>query len=364
MQELVDRLNAALKQDDMTLEDVCFVHLYVRDMSAFAAINAEYCRAFGHPMPPSRSCVEIATLPARVLLDCYAIRNSGERKLLQQRVMRDVLHVQSISAWAPNCIGPYSQANILHRSLILLAGQISLFPQTMEMIGHDHTAQARQCLINADRILEALESNLRHVCSTVVYTTKGSSESHAALGDVCRAHLIDNAGLHDEFEHAYDSDESDEDLDKDAELVALVKNVPILMVQVSHLPRNALVEVELQAIPHRLFKSLQPGTSTQCTEVDQVTVLSQRTVIPRSLCLITTSASSSCDVQLPVEQTLTQLMCTQQLQSMAKALSSALLPWDRVLHIRVFYKATAFASEHDIALGNAIRALWIPIAMN
>lgn len=363
MQELVDRLTAALEQDDLTIEDVCFVHLYVQDMSAFAAINAEYCRAFGHPMPPSRSCVEIATLPARVLMDCFAIRKSGERKLQQQRVMRDVLHVQSISAWAPNCIGPYSQANILHRSLILLAGQISLFPQTMEMMGRDHTAQARQCLFNAGRIFEALESNLRHVGSAVVYTTKGSSESHAALADVCRAHLVCNAGLRDEFEHAYDSDESDEELDKDEELVALARNVPILVVQVSHLPRGALVEVELQAFPHRVLKSLHPATTTQRTEADQVAVFSQRTAIPRSLCLIMTSASSNAEIQLPVEQPVTQRLCTQLLQSVAKALSSASLPWDRVLHIRVFYKATAFASEQDIFSGNlchtrALRSLW------
>lgn len=34
-----------------------------------------------------------------------------------------MLHVQSISEWAPSCIGPYSQA-CRHRGLILFAGQV------------------------------------------------------------------------------------------------------------------------------------------------------------------------------------------------------------------------------------------------
>jgi len=42
--------------------------------------------------------------------------------------------VRSISEWAPVCIGPYAQANILHRSWYLVAGQIGLNPATMEIV--------------------------------------------------------------------------------------------------------------------------------------------------------------------------------------------------------------------------------------
>lgn len=34
-----------------------------------------------------------------------------------------MLHVQSISEWAPSCIGPYSQAT-RHAGLVLFAGQV------------------------------------------------------------------------------------------------------------------------------------------------------------------------------------------------------------------------------------------------
>lgn len=46
---------------------------------------------------------------------------------------RDVLHVQSISHWAPSCIGPYSQAVKLP-GLVFLAGQIGLHPPTMQLL--------------------------------------------------------------------------------------------------------------------------------------------------------------------------------------------------------------------------------------
>jgi len=47
---------------------------------------------------------------------------------------RKVLHIQSMSGWAPLCIGPYSQANVLFDAVVFLAGQISLDPNTMNII--------------------------------------------------------------------------------------------------------------------------------------------------------------------------------------------------------------------------------------
>lgn len=46
---------------------------------------------------------------------------------------RKVLHVQSISRWAPSCIGPYSQATTLG-TLLHMAGQIALDPPTMQLV--------------------------------------------------------------------------------------------------------------------------------------------------------------------------------------------------------------------------------------
>ena len=46
---------------------------------------------------------------------------------------RGVLHVQSISSWAPCCIGPYSQAT-WWGSLLHMAGQIGLHPPSMQLV--------------------------------------------------------------------------------------------------------------------------------------------------------------------------------------------------------------------------------------
>ena len=58
-----------------------------------------------------------------------------------------MLHVQSISAWAPACIGPYAQAacggRVLH-----LAGQIGLDPASMQLVQGGSAAQV--CVITAD----------------------------------------------------------------------------------------------------------------------------------------------------------------------------------------------------------------------
>jgi diphthine-ammonia ligase len=85
--------------------------------------------------PPSRVCVGVgggggggggggsgrASLP-RIGVECLA-----------STAARRVLHVRSISLWAPACIGPYSQASTLH-GLLHCAGQIPLLPATMALV--------------------------------------------------------------------------------------------------------------------------------------------------------------------------------------------------------------------------------------
>ena len=59
--------------------------------------------------------------------------------------MPKVLHVQSISDWAPACIGPYAQA-VASRQLLRMAGQIPLEPGSMQIEHHDLPCQVRVCL--------------------------------------------------------------------------------------------------------------------------------------------------------------------------------------------------------------------------
>jgi enamine deaminase RidA (YjgF/YER057c/UK114 family) len=60
------------------------------------------------------------------LLHCTAgsYRGSGSTNfaLIHSFFAFQVLHVKSMSEWAPLCIGPYAQANTIHNSLVFVAG--------------------------------------------------------------------------------------------------------------------------------------------------------------------------------------------------------------------------------------------------
>jgi len=167
-------------------QDILYVHLYLSEISHFAKINQHYQEFFGTQLPPSRSCVAVGkrALPGgrRVMMDCILQRGSGGylrsnndidgdkcdtflKKALQNKnhSLRKTLHVQSISNWAPVCIGPYSQANVLRSSLVFLAGMIGLVPQSMKLIQPTDSeptsweVQLYQSWKNAASVLDGLE---------------------------------------------------------------------------------------------------------------------------------------------------------------------------------------------------------------
>ncbi|CEG45936.1 Predicted ATPase (PP-loop superfamily) [Plasmopara halstedii] len=352
--DIFSQIKAILQSHRMELNDVCYVHLYVQDMSSFSQLNAEYIRHLGQHLPPSRSCVEInalANVPARVLIDCFALRGSGVQKLQALRVRRDVLHVKSTSSWAPSCIGPYSQANVLHRALILLAGQIAFYPQTMELVPGDRATQTTQCFYNVCRVLEALDSNLRHVCSSVIYTTGDPEDCggrERLLAD-CRRHLLANAELVDVFEDVVDSDESDGEVDKKEARLAFVKEAPLLIVQLSQLPRNALVEVESQALTHIAFKYLRPQSFTRTNRLGNLRFDWQTGMVPRAMCQIVCTASAESSEDYLDTRLLAKAVAEGMWTCILDSLVQALMPWDRVVHARTFYVASAFSSEIELA---------------
>lgn len=88
---------------------------------------------------------------------------------------------QSIhSPLAPAAIGPYSQA-IKTGNLIFTSGQIALDAEG-RLVGADITEQTTQCLINAQKILEAAESSLEQVVKTTVFLD--NMENFAAMNAV------------------------------------------------------------------------------------------------------------------------------------------------------------------------------------
>lgn len=105
---------------------------------------------------PVRVCVE-TKLPENtsILMEALAHKSlnasptNGERR---------IMHVQSISHWAPANIGPYSQA-VKVGDIIYVAGQIALVPGTMQMVDGGISQECRLALRHVGRVINAMDHN-------------------------------------------------------------------------------------------------------------------------------------------------------------------------------------------------------------
>jgi 2-iminobutanoate/2-iminopropanoate deaminase len=80
--------------------------------------------------------------------------------------MKKVIHSKN----APQAIGPYSQAvSVADRSLVFTAGQIGIDPETGELDRGGIEGQTRQVLVNLSHILAAAGSGFDEVVKTTVY---------------------------------------------------------------------------------------------------------------------------------------------------------------------------------------------------
>ena len=116
---------------------------------------------------------------------------------------------------APKAIGPYSQA-IRAQGLIFTSGQIAIDPATQQVIAGDVSAQTDRVLQNLAAILKESGSNLGNVLRCTVFLKNMSD--FAAMNEVYGAYLGKNGAP-----------------------------PARTTVEVSKLPRNVLVEIELVA---------------------------------------------------------------------------------------------------------------------
>ena len=197
---------SALLGEVPCLEKAAFVHVYGKSIAGFADVNKGYNVMFGSN-PPSRAFVEVAGQEHGVTLDalCY----DGER---------GTLHVQSISEWAPACIGPYAQATTLGTT-VLHAGMLGLDPPTMTLVGPVEadrtaavTAQAVRALESYHAVMPIVESSMESVGFGIAYVVH--AEDTPAVAAVWQ---------------------------KDHQ------SVPLLVVSVSALPKYAAFELQLMS---------------------------------------------------------------------------------------------------------------------
>lgn len=124
-----------------------------------------------------------------------------------------MLHALS-STRAPKAIGPYSPA-IRAGNLLFLSGQIPLDPESGAIVGTDVTAQTEQVFRNIAALLHAAGTDFSHVARTTVFLS--DLEDFGAMNAVYARHFGDTPPARS-------------------------------TVQVSRLPRDARVEIDVIAV--------------------------------------------------------------------------------------------------------------------
>ena len=114
---------------------------------------------------------------------------------------------------APAAIGPYSQANAAG-GFLFTAGQIPLDPQTMEIVGTTAAEQAKQALLNAQAVVEAGGLTLDNVVKATIFIR--DMNEFANINEVYQTFFRENPPARS-------------------------------VVEVSRLPKDVLVEIELVA---------------------------------------------------------------------------------------------------------------------
>uniref|UniRef100_A0A182N617 Diphthine--ammonia ligase n=1 Tax=Anopheles dirus TaxID=7168 RepID=A0A182N617_9DIPT len=168
-------LEEMVQSRSFTLRQICYITLYVRNMSEYSFINEIYSTVFAFPNPPTRVCVE-CPLPVdcAVVLEAVAFNPVSSASELEHK--RQTMHVQGISHWAPANIGTYSQSTKVGH-ITYISGQIALVPGSMTIIEGGIKQQCKLTMRHLSRIAKAMNAQggqLRDVVQGICFVTHPS----------------------------------------------------------------------------------------------------------------------------------------------------------------------------------------------
>lgn len=200
-------LNAALKDvqtilggHGTALKAAVFVTMYLKEMEDFPLANEVYSMHFPQVDPASRACVQAALpnqlcLALDILVPFHAGMEHACPSLHSELALdmdesphpvlkRQVLHVQSISHWAPCCIGPYAQANAM-QGILYVAGQLGLDAPSMTLPSENPVDQARLAARHCQSVAVVMKSSVRHcMLSCIVYVAEKAKSSLKGIEQV------------------------------------------------------------------------------------------------------------------------------------------------------------------------------------
>lgn len=313
----LEKLRDLLQERNLELTDVVAVTLYVRDMTEFLNMNAQYASIMCRISPPVRVCVEIPLSEyTPILIDVVAYKppsKSSSNSNLPS-ISKHTMHVQSISHWAPANIGPYSQA-IRVGDIIYVAGQIALVPGTLNIVEGGIRQQCRLSLRHVSRIIKAVDPNiqLRDVVQGICYVT------------------------HTKYIHAART-----------EWEKRTNNAIVDYIVVSRLPKNAIVEWHLWA--HRHNSRFEYEETGCCVDNYRVSIRRRWNYENNVAAIVTYISSGSCTSLSAITDSLetsTESISAIGLEEAFRYSLKRLLrgeptstPTDAICSLRIFYKVS------------------------
>lgn len=258
LERALQAIQSRLRASGVAWENALHVHVYLPHMADFVEANQVYSRYFPPIDPPARATVQLNTKSdVSLSIEVLFGRENANKK---------VLHVQSISQWAPSCIGPYAQA-VTCAGIVYFAGQIALDPPTMEIVSGGIEAQVKRCIDSCQAVAVAAKSDLHTALLwACVYVSTASNAQYA--GAQLSTYL---------FSRGHPNELSDESERRDSYLSILEQEIPktwepiILYVTVPGLPRSALVEIQptCMALDDPFLVENDPYSSSCSSENDE-----------------------------------------------------------------------------------------------
>lgn len=137
---------------------------------------------------------------------------------------------------APRAIGPYSQA-VGYNGLVFLSGQIAMDPETGEIVSGSVEVQTRRCMDNLQAVLMAAGLDFSHVLKTTIYLRN----------------MNDFALVNEVYSLYFDSSPPAR-----------------ATVEVSRLPKDVLVEIDMIAAAPTDYVELTREEETHKAEADEI----------------------------------------------------------------------------------------------
>jgi len=377
---LLSSISSTLAERNFTFDHLMYVQLFLEDLARdFSRANAAYIQLVPMQAAASRACVQLdghvhghvtknasttsnaVVNHAPLLVDCIA-----------SRARREVLHVQSVSEWAPACIGPYSQANKCNH-LIWLAGQIGLDPGSMRLF-RSPSRQVHAALRHCHHVLHAQKSDLAHTVTAVVYWKANAWNNNQAV----RSQLIPRCDrtMQQSVQRGTFIDE-DEELNDPSHLSTPTKRtLCILHVAVPALPRDALLEAQLVALPSAPelpVTSFDPSTSTSFSSSSpfspSIHSLSP-SICHRSHATLARGLFASVWSAISIQHQQQKSSSTPQVRlvdalhvmiaHVQEAMKQAAIGWSGLLVYRIYFTPLVDANDLRLAVGDVLESVGAP----